>query len=202
MTATCTITQCAVCEQGLCGRCHSGYSPSTDKSTCQPICSDIFCTDCQGPGICGICASPYSPNSKGKCILDCSLITVSNCLTCTSNYICTKCNTGYTLAQNGALCQGTCQIPNCWYCFGGVNTCTTCKVGYDLYINLTTNTITCTQGLCVIEYCKTCNNVSTCAACIDNFILSTDQTNCTSKCSASYNMAHCLFCNSTTCLQC
>lgn len=54
----------------------------------------------------------------------------------------------------------------------------------------------------MIQYCKTCLNVSACSACIDFFTLSADQKSCTSKCSTSYGLANCLFCNSTYCFQC
>lgn len=112
-TASCVIVQCAVCEVGKCARCNLGYTPSPDGSSCQPVCSDIFCSICVGPNICGTCISPYSPDNAGKCQLDCALISVSNCAQCSTAYSCTVCSTGYTLVQNGALCQGTCQISNC-----------------------------------------------------------------------------------------
>jgi len=72
--------------------------------------------------------------------------------------------------------------------------------GYDLVVN--SSTVSCTQGLCVIDYCQNCLNVSACSSCISGFTLSTDQTNCTSKCPSTLNISNCLFCNTTNCLQC
>ena len=85
LSTTCSIANCQLCNGALCSNCFPGYSRSNDQLVCNPVCSDVFCSNCIGPEVCGTCVSPYIPDSAGKCILDCTKIAVANCAECTSN---------------------------------------------------------------------------------------------------------------------
>ena len=197
--STCNINNCITCSGSTCGNCFPGYSLASTGLSCSPICSDIYCSNCIGPGVCGTCISPYQPNVNGICQINCALISVSNCATCQTTTSCSGCNPGYTLVQGGTLCQLTCSDTRCLLCPSSPSTCDTCQNGYTL---TTLNGVTsCSATFCQIAYCATCATVSTCSACVTGFSLASSNTVCSSNCPAS-GLNNCLLCAGGACTVC
>jgi hypothetical protein len=119
----CNVANCITCSGSVCGNCFPGYSLSTNGLDCAPICTDIYCTTCIGSGVCGTCQTPYKPDVNGICQIDCTKISVSNCLTCRTTSACQGCHTGFSPAPGGTLCQGTCTDTNCQLCPTRTSTC-------------------------------------------------------------------------------
>lgn len=120
------------CAGTVCQNCFPNYQLSSGGTICDPICTDIFCTNCVAPGICSACSNTNYDVVSGVCTLNCSKISIANCKSCTSQTVCTECNTGYSLSSNQDFCQLTCTDANCADCRTNQNVCTSCNVGYDL----------------------------------------------------------------------
>lgn len=67
--------------------------------------------------------TPYTPDVNGICQIDCTAISVANCVSCKTTTACGRCATGYTAVQGGAFCQATCTVANCWLCPTAAGTC-------------------------------------------------------------------------------
>lgn len=121
--ATCNIAYCKQCSGSTCAICFPGYSVSSDGLDCMPICQDVHCTNCIGPNICGTCATSYSPDANGICQIDCTSISVANCVACTTTTACGRCASGFTSVNGGTLCQATCTTTNCKFCTTNSSVC-------------------------------------------------------------------------------
>lgn len=145
------------------------------------VCSDVPCKNlCFARGSCGHygTCNCFTGFGGDDCYYECS----DHCDQCTSDTICTKCASGYTLEND--YCVLGC--PNgCLSCDGDV--CDSCDSGYFL-----------SSGNCVacVNYCYTCSSASECSLCDNGYYLNSPQ-ECVSC--GSY----CVTCGSSTyCSQC
>ncbi|OMJ65691.1 hypothetical protein SteCoe_37776 [Stentor coeruleus] len=146
----CDDSNCLSCVFSSCDYCNTGYSLGTD-GWCYSC--PYNCYDCVS-GICYKCNDGYDL-SGNSCVIE-STCNVDHCLTCSSTYVCSFCETGY-----GSDGYGNCQsCPyNCIDCIG--SECYTCDSGYEVE-----------NGQCVIENtscnvlnCLTCESSNVCSFC-------------------------------------
>ncbi len=140
-------TGCTVChdgfylKDGICTQCSTGCMTCSDDGKCNncmdnyaliggkcEACIDKNCITCnKGIGKCTLCKSGFA-QVNGKCV-SCK---VGNCKTCdgtaSTAETCDICEDGFYLDNN--ICH-TCSGNYCLKCLD-INTCLTCKPGYDI----------------------------------------------------------------------
>ena len=136
-----TLTNCATCQLAAgtntfaCLTCSAGYAWSGT------ICDSCTITNCLtavlsglGSCTCSVCVNGYTANGAGGCNL-CSASLGPYCTKCSSQTICTECNTGlqYYLNPTSHACQ-TCSLNGCSVC-SGLTTCQTCNTGGDFFMD-------------------------------------------------------------------
>ena len=165
----CSVSNCLICSTAdYCSSCATGYSllEGICSCSCTGHCSScsIDCSTCYA------CDAGYQLNINSLCEnkpINCS---DSNCISCSTADICTKCvedpGTPRIYSLEAGKCHLNCFDRNCLTC-SPYNQCTTCKNGFKLIF-----------GSCVIQasscsiLCAICDDNSICTKCINNHYLS------------------------------
>ena len=140
----CKDSNCKECKKSknYCQKCNSGFSLNIYNDICE------VCTDRVGYYI-------YSVYCK-KCM--------TNCDKCTRKINCHKCSKGYGLNRVSPTKCLKCEDSNCEECYESMDTCTKCKINFDLDKGV------CNE--CKIKQCKSCSNdKNICLACKSGFKL-------------------------------
>ncbi len=129
---------------------------------------------CPDATICSTCYDTYFLNSATN-LCDSCANTIANCTRCSTStgvVVCEICSTGTTLDRT----TNTCILPvqscsaNCAMCSADAKICYECSIGY--YV---ANDFTCmTCG--TIANCADCVNSTSCVACLDGFLFTSNQT--------------------------
>lgn len=176
---------CSICDQNCiscssdinCNTCADAYYKLNVK--CKP-CTLQNCKTCAS-SICSACLPGFFLGGTQVACLACG----TNCYSCSSNSLCTKCNANYYLQNNNCvLCTDISQLKQgnadgsgaCEICVANCKTCTdkticnTCADGY--LIN--------GQGgcdKCSVTSCKKCSPIGTCSECLNGYNLSENKCN-------------------------
>lgn len=128
----------------------------------------------KNPDACSICHQGYFLKNQ-----TCSTCPIG-CLTCTSKFVCSKCNTSknYYLDSNYtcSLCQNNCKKCNQY------GNCEICDDGYYLLNNSSSIINSASNPICqpCLSNCKKCTYNTSCIACKDYFLLDSINNKCIS----------------------
>lgn len=132
----CYIPYCQTCATiSTCQTCISGFTLSSDKTTCTTNCTSSFpnCILCTSTA-CTSCNDGYQIAASGQCQLICS--SISNCIRCFSSTQCAACADGYQLSSNYRSCSIVCRVRGCLTCASSTSSsCQTCESGYTAVTN-------------------------------------------------------------------
>jgi len=175
------------------------------------VCSLTFpqCLGCSATG-CTSCSNGYFVNAGNTCS-DCPSA-ITGCLSCSSNSVCTNCDTansfvlsgsscvcdsGYTLSATSVCVACTATLPGCLTCTSQ-SACTSCDIGGNFEVNTTNSSACqCLPGYYLVSLscvicpttgtmlgCLECTSSSTCTACDASLHLILSSGNCI--CSSGY----------------
>ena len=129
---------------------------------------------------------------------------IPNCQTCSVPNVCSVCNNGYNLVQNG-ICIG--QFKRLYELSNDAtrNNVYICMLFYSLKYIVFNEPFQC-PAQCSVANCQSCLSPNSCVLCNSGFILNSDNT-CTSECPSSRStviIGRCvwkLFCNEMTTIE-
>lgn len=101
------------------------------------LCSDtiqdcIDCTHTSGKLKCTSCNGQKKPNADGS---TCHVCNILHCEECSSDGVCSRCATGYTVSSNSCVVDpNACLVANCVSCeYNNKNKCSVCQEGFYKY---------------------------------------------------------------------
>ncbi len=203
-----------------CGKCASGYELKSVQIGAGSyfMCNQIMCpyniTNCAqcGPNvqttlyfmemICLQCNPGYIL-ANGYCVANLTTVNssyqnpicsgVTNCISCSFNYVCQQCSVGNMLTVQGTCQVAYCSIANCMNCYI-TGFCANCNSGFDLFYGLCVPVNTAIS--CVLAGCNYCLTNNTCSSCMSGYTLNSTSGVCMPNCSIT-NCWECL--SSTVC---
>jgi hypothetical protein len=209
------LNKCIKCDP-ICGKCSlsssncisciTGFTYSSNNSTCSDTCLDSQVTDLSQPNLCKNCTASFCKKCKPDSLNEC-IICQDGFKLDTLNKTCVKiCPDGTFLSTDGKTCE-TCQ--NCLTCKDYTGECTSCKEPEKLILNeciIPSHDREIPKIICKDTNCKKCDKLqkNTCFLCNDPYALLDGK--CLPLCAQGYFLDSitntCQICKIDNCAKC